>query len=135
MDCILTTYEQISLVLAGATVLFSILAIMIAIWSSRQATKEVNRLINDTNRATRTQIAVEINKLDVEKYRLVMHMIELKEKKKRLQAYPNQNQEFLLEPPIKEQIKLIDEEYDRCDKLHQKISFVQIDMNRALKNF
>ena len=121
MDWDWFTYERTSLILAGATVLFSIVAIVIAIWSSRRATKEVNRLINDTNRATRTQIAVEINKLDVEKFRLVMHMLELKTKKERLQAYPNQNQGFISEPSIQEQIKLIDEEYDRCDRLHRKI--------------
>ncbi len=136
MDWDWFTYERMSLILAGVTVLFSILAIVIAIVSSRRATKEVNRLINDTNRATRTNIAVEHNKLDVEKFRLVMHMLELDAKKKRLQEeYPNQDQEFLLEPSVREQIKLIDEEYERCNRLHQKISVVQTDMSQAIKNF
>ena len=133
MDWSWFTYERMSLILAAATVLFSIVAIVIAIWSSRQATKQVSRLINDTNRATRVQIAVEISKLDVEKFRLSMHMLELKTKKERLQAEPNQNQQYLLEPSIPEQIKLIDEEYERCDRLYKLIQIVEGHMNDAVK--
>ena len=134
--CALCTYEIISLCLAGATVLFSIVAIWVAIWSSRQATKEVNRLINDTNRATRANISVEIDKLEVEKFRLSMQMSELEAKKKWLdEKYPNKNQEFLLEPPVREQIKLIDEQIERDDKLYKQMSIMQLDMQKILGNF
>ncbi len=132
----LGTYEIISIILASSTVLFSIVAIIIAIWSSRQATKEVNRLINDTNRATRANIAVEIDKIEVEKFRLSMQMLELESKKKWLEEkYPNKDQSFLLEPPVREQIKLIEEQLDRCDRLHSEMGLIQIDMQKALNNF
>lgn len=132
----MTQYEIISICLAAATILFSIVAIVIAIWSSRQATKEVNRLINDTNRATRANISVEIDKLEVEKFRLSMQMLELEAKKKWLEEkYPNKDQGFLLEPPVREQIKLIDEQLERDDKLYKQMSIVQLDMQKILDNF
>lgn len=68
----LTTYEIISIVLAIVTILFAAISVIIAIWSSRLAAKEVNRLFNETNNATRANIAVEIDKLEVEKFRLSM---------------------------------------------------------------
>lgn len=132
----MTQYEIISICLAAATILFSIVAIVIAIWSSRQATKEVNRLINDTNRATRANISVEIDKLEVEKFRLSMQMLELEAKKKWLEEkYPNKDQGFLLEPPVREQIKLIDEQLERDDKLYKQMSIMQLDMQKILGNF
>ena len=132
----MTQYEIISICLAAATILFSIVAIVIAIWSSRQATKEVNRLINDTNRATRANISVEIDKLEVEKFRLSMQMVELEAKKKWLEEkYPNKDQGFLLEPPVREQIKLINEQLERDDKLYKQMSIVQLDMQKILDNF
>ena len=132
----MTQYEIISICLAAATILFSIVAIVIAIWSSRQATKEVNRLINDTNRATRANISVEIDKLEVEKFRLSMQMLELEAKKKWLEEkYPNKDQGFLLEPPVREQIKLIDEQLERDDKLYKQMSIMQLDMQKILDNF
>ena len=122
--------------MAAATILFSIVAIVIAIWSSRQATNEVNRLINDTNRATRANISVEIDKLEVEKFRLSMQMLELEAKKKWLEEkYPNKDQGFLLEPPVREQIKLIDEQLERDDKLYKQMSIMQLDMQKILGNF
>lgn len=132
----MTQYEIISICLAAATILFSIVAIVIAIWSSRQATNEVNRLINDTNRATRANISVEIDKLEVEKFRLSMQMLELEAKKKWLEEkYPNKDQGFLLEPPVREQIKLIDEQLKRDDKLYKQMSIMQLDMQKILGNF
>lgn len=132
----MTQYEIISICLAAATILFSIVAIVIAIWSSRQATNEVNRLINDTNRATRANISVEIDKLEVEKFRLSMQMVELEAKKKWLEEkYPNKDQGFLLEPPVREQIKLIDEQLERDDKLYKQMSLMQLDMQKILGNF
>ena len=132
----MTQYEIISICLAAATILFSIVAIVIAIWSSRQATKEVNRLINDTNRATRANISVEIDKLAVEKFRLSMQMVELEAKKKWLEEkYPNKDQGFLLEPPVREQIKLINEQLERDDKLYKQMSIMQLDMQKILGNF
>jgi hypothetical protein len=132
----MTQYEIISICLAAATILFSIVAIVIAIWSSRQATNEVNRLINDTNRATRANISVEIDKLEVEKFRLSMQMLELEAKKKWLEEkYPNKDQGFLLEPPVREQIKLIDEQLERDDKLYKQMSIMQLDMQKILGNF
>lgn len=132
----MTQYEIISICLAAATILFSIVAIVIAIWSSREATNEVNRLINDTNRATRANISVEIDKLEVEKFRLSMQMLELEAKKKWLEEkYPNKDQGFLLEPPVREQIKLIDEQLERDDKLYKQMSIMQLDMQKILGNF
>ena len=132
----MTQYEIISICLAAVTILFSIVAIVIAIWSSRQATNEVNRLINDTNRATRANISVEIDKLEVEKFRLSMQMLELEAKKKWLEEkYPNKDQGFLLEPPVREQIKLIDEQLERDDKLYKQMSIMQLDMQKILGYF
>ena len=132
----MTQYEIISICLAAATILFSIVAIVIAIWSSRQATNEVNRLIKDTNRATRANISVEIDKLEVEKFRLSMQRLELEAKKKWLEEkYPNKDQGFLLEPPVREQIKLIDEQLERDDKLYKQMSIMQLDMQKILGNF
>lgn len=59
----LTTYDIISILLAVLTILLAAISVVIAIWSSRQTKKEVNRLINDTNRATRANRFVGINKL------------------------------------------------------------------------
>ena len=131
----MTQYEIIAICSAAAPILFTILALVRAGWSSRQATNEVNRLIYDTNRATRANISVEIDKLEVEKFRLSMQMVELEAKKKWLEEkYPNKDQGFLLEPPVREQIKLINEQLERDDKLYKQMSFMQLDMQKILGN-
>lgn len=84
----MTTYEIFSIVLAVVTILFAAISVIIAIWSSRQTSKEVNRLINDTNRATRTNISVEINKLAVERFRLSMQILDLQAQKKQVEQEP-----------------------------------------------
>ena len=39
----MTTYEIFSIVLEVVTILFAAISVIIAIWSSRQTSKEVNR--------------------------------------------------------------------------------------------
>ena len=131
----LTTYEIISIVLAVFTILFAAISVIIAIWSSRQTTKEVNRLINDTNRATRANIAIEIDKLEVEKFRLSMQMLDLKAQKKKLKNDPRREFYMAGGDGISEQEKLIDEQFDHCYKLHTEIGLIQMDMQKALNNF
>lgn len=129
------SYEIATILLSIAMVVLAIVTIYVAIRSSRQNTEIVNRLINVTNRATRANISVEIDKLEVEKFRLSMQMVELEAKKKWLEEkYPNKDQGFLLEPPVREQIKLIDEQIERDDKLYKQMSIMQLDMQKILDN-
>lgn len=130
----MTQYEIISICLAAATILFSIVAIVIAIWSSRQATKEVNRLINDTNRATRANISVEINKLEVEKFRLSMQMLDLEARKKKIFADPN-GEAARHKDSARALIDAIDGQLKRCEKLHTEIGQRQLDMQKILGGF
>lgn len=130
----MTQYEIISICLAAATILFSIVAIVIAIWSSRQATNEVNRLINDTNRATRANISVEINKLEVEKFRLSMQMLDLEARKKKIFDDPN-GEAARHRDSARALIDAIDGQLDRCKKLHTEMGMIQLDMQKILGNF
>lgn len=131
----LTTYEIISIVLAVVTILFAAISVMIAIWSSRQTTKEVNRLISDTNRATRANISVEINKLTVERFRLSMQILDLQAQKKQIEHEPRRT--FYMDggDGVDAQIKLIDEQIDHCERLDKQIGLMQIEMGKILDNF
>lgn len=131
----LTTYEIISIVLAVVTILFAAISVMIAIWSSRQTTKEVNRLISDTNRATRANISVEINKLTVERFRLSMQILDLQAQKKQIEHEPRRTFYMAGGDGVDAQIKLIDEQIDHCERLDKQIGLMQIEMGKILDNF
>ena len=130
----MTQYEIISICLASATILFSIVAIVIAIWSSRQATKEVNRLINDTNCATRANISVEIDKLSVERFRLSMQILDLQAQKKQIEHEPRRTFYTVDGDGVDVQIKLIDEQIDHCERLDKQMGLMQIEMEKVLDN-
>lgn len=131
----LTTYEIISIVLAVVTILFAAISVIIAIWSSRQTSKEVNRLINDTNRATRTNISVEINKLAVERFRLSMQILDLQAQKKQVEHEPRRTFYMAGNNGIDTQLKLIDEQIDHCERLDKQMGLMQIEMGKILNNF
>ena len=131
----LTTYEIISIVLAVVTILFAAISVMIAIWSSRQTTKEVNRLISDTNRATRANISVEINKLTVERFRLSMQILDLQAQKKQIEHEPRRTFYMAGGDGVDAQIKLIDEQIDHCERLDRQMGLMQIEMEKILDNF
>lgn len=131
----LTTYEIISIVLAVVTILFAAISVVIAIWSSRQTTKEVNRLINDTNRATRANISVEINKLAVERFRLSMQILNLQAQKKQIEHDPRRTFYMVGGDGVDAQIKLIDEQIDHCERLDRQMGLMQIEMGKILDNF
>ena len=131
----LTTYEIISIVLAVVTILFAAISVMIAIWNSRQTTKEVNRLISDTNRATRANISVEINKLTVERFRLSMQILDLQAQKKQIEHEPRRTFYMAGGDGVDAQIKLIDEQIDHCERLYKQIGLMQIEMGKILDNF
>lgn len=131
----LTTYEIISIVLAVVTILFAAISVMIAIWSSRQTTKEVNRLISDTNRATRANISVEINKLTVERFRLSMQILDLQAQKKQIEHEPRRTFYMAGCDGVDAQIKLIDEQIDHCERLDRQMGLMQIEMGKILDNF
>lgn len=131
----LTTYEIISIVLAVVTILFAAISVVIAIWSSRQTTKEVNRLISDTNRATRANISVEINKLTVERFRLSMQILDLQAQKKQIEHEPRRTFYMAGGDGVDAQIKLIDEQIDHCERLDKQIGLMQIEMGKILDNF
>lgn len=131
----LTTYEIISIVLAVVTILFAAISVIIAIWSSRQTTKEVNRLINDTNRATRANISVEINKLTVERFRLSMQILNLQAQKKQIEHEPRRTFYMAGGDGVDAQIKLIDEQIDHCERLDRQMGLMQIEMGKILDNF
>lgn len=133
--CDLTTYEIISIVLAVVTILFAAISVVIAIWSSRQTTKEVNRLISDTNRATRANISVEINKLTVERFRLSMQILDLQAQKKQIEHEPRRTFYMAGGDGVDAQIKLIDEQIDHCERLDKQIGLMQIEMGKILDNF
>lgn len=130
----LTTYEIISIVLAVVTILFAAISVMIAIWSSRQTTKEVNRLINETNNATRANIAVEIDKLEVEKFRLSMQMLDLEAKKKKILEDPA-GEAARHKDSARALIDAINGQLDRCKKLLTQIGMVQVEIQKILENF
>lgn len=131
----LTTYEIISIVLAVVTILFAAVSVCIAVWSSRQATKEVNRLINDTNHATRANIAVEIDKLEVEKFRLSMQILDLEAQKRQIANEPRRTFYMAGGDGVDAQIKLINEQIEHCERLYKQMSFMQLNMQKTLDNF
>lgn len=131
----LSTYEIISIALAIVTILFAATSVVIAIWSSRQATKEVNRLINDTNRATRANIAVEIDKLEVEKFRISMQILDLQAQRTQIAHEPRRTFYMAGGDGVDEQIKLIDTQIEHCESLHKQMGIMQIEMQKALNNF
>lgn len=131
----LTTYEIISIALTVVTILFAAISVVIAIWSSRQTTKEVNRLINDTNRATRANISVEINKLTVERFRLSMQILDLQAQKKQIEHEPRRTFYMAGGDGVDAQIKLIDEQIDHCERLDRQMGLMQIEMGKILDNF
>lgn len=131
----LSTYEIISIALAIVTILFAATSVFIAIWSSRQATKEVNRLINDTNRATRANIAVEIDKLEVEKFRISMQILDLQAQRTQIAHEPRRTFYMAGGDGVDEQIKLIDTQIEHCESLHKQMGIMQIEMQKALNNF
>lgn len=128
----LTTYEIISIVLAVVTILFAAVSVCIAVWSSRQATKEVNRLINDTNHATRANIVVEIDKLEVEKFRLSMQILELEAKKKKILGDPA-GEAARHKDSARALIDAINSQLDRCKKLHSEMGLIQLNMQEQLR--
>lgn len=131
----LSTYEIISIALAIVTILFAATSVVIAIWSSRQATKEVNRLINDTNRATRANIIVEIDKLEVEKYRISMQILDLQAQRTQIAHEPRRTFYMAGGDGVDEQIKLIDTQIEHCERLHKQMGIMQIEMQKTLDNF
>ena len=131
----MTTYEIFSIVLAVVTILFAAISVIIAIWSSRQTSKEVNRLINDTNRATRTNISVEINKLAIERFRLSMQILDLQAQKKQVEHEPRRTFSMAGSDGIDTQLKLIDEQIDHCERLDKQMGLMQIEMGKILNNF
>lgn len=128
----LTTYEIISIVLAVGMFVLAGVSIWIAIWSSRQATKEVNRLINETNNATRANIAVEIDKLEVEKFRLSMQMLDLEAKKKKILEDPA-GEAARHKDSARALIDAINGQLDRCKKLHTEMGLIQLNMQEQLR--
>jgi len=134
MSC-LTTYEIISIALTIVTILFAATSVIIAIWSSRQATKEVNRLINDTNRATRANIIVEIDKLEVEKFRLSMKILDLQAQRTQIAHEPRRTFYMVGGDGVDEQIKLIDAQIEHCERLYKQMGMMQIEMQKTLDNF
>ena len=131
----LSTYEIISIALAIVTILFAATSVVIAIWSSRQATKEVNRLINDTNRATRANIAVEIDKLEVEKFRISMQILDLQAQRTQIAHEPRRTFYMAGGDGVDEQIKLIDAQIEHCERLYKQMGMMQIEMQKTLDNF
>lgn len=131
----MTTYEIFSIVLAVVTILFAAISVIIAIWSSRQTSKEVNRLINETNRATRTNISVEINKLAVERFRLSMQILDLQAQKKQVEHEPRRTFYMAGINGIDTQLRLIDEQIDHCERLDKQMGLMQIEMGKILNNF
>ena len=107
-------------------------SLWIAIWSSRQATKEVNRLINETNNATRANIAVEIDKVEVEKFRLSMQMLELEAKKKKTLADPA-GEAARHKDSARALIDAINGQLDRCKKLYTEMGLIQLNMQEQLR--
>jgi len=128
----LTTYEIISIVLAIVTIIFAAISVCIAVWSSRHATKEVNRLINETNNATRANIAVEIDKLEVEKFRLSMQMLDLEAKKKKILEDPA-GEAARHKDSARALIDAINGQLDRCKKLHSEMGLIQLNMQEQLR--
>ena len=131
----ITPYEIISIVLAIVTILFAATSVVIAIWSSRQTTKEVNRLINDTNRATRANITVEIDKLEVEKFRLSMQILDLQAQRTQIAHEPRRTFYMAGGDGVDEQIKLIDAQIEHCERLYKQMGIMQIQMQKTLDKF
>ena len=131
----LTTYEIISIVLAVVTIIFAAISVCIAVWSSRQATKEVNRLINDTNHATRANIVVEIDKLEVEKFRLSMQILDLQAQKKQIAHEPRRTFYMAGGDGVDAQIKSIDEQIEHCERLYKQMGIIQLNMQKQLYTF
>lgn len=131
----LTTYEIISIVLAVGMFVLAGVSIWIAIWSSRQATKEVNRLINDTNHATQANIVVEIDKLEVEKFRLSMQILDLQAQKKQIAHEPRRTFYMAGGDGVDAQIKSIDEQIEHCERLYKQMGIIQLNMQKQLYTF
>ncbi len=130
----LNAYEIISILLSVLTIAFAAISVVIAIKSSRQSTAEVNRLISDTNRATRANISVEINKLAVERFRLSMQILDLQAQKKQIEHEPRKTFYMAGGDGVDAQIQLIDEQINHCETLDKKMGLIQIEMSKILDN-
>lgn len=135
--CELNTYD-VNIISLGVSLVMMIIAaitLIVAVSSNRKNAEDFHKLISDTNRATKANVDLEINKITLERFRLSMQMSELEAKKKWLEEkYPNKDQGFLLEPTVREQIKLIDEQLERCKKLDMQMGIIQLNMQEIKQN-
>lgn len=135
--CELNSYD-VNIISFGVSLVMMIIAaitLIVSVRSNRKTADDFNKLIRDTNRATKANVDVEINKITLERFRLSMQMSELEAKKKWLEEkYPNKDQGFLLEPTVREQIKLIDEQLERCQKLDMQMGIIQLNMQEIKQN-
>lgn len=127
------SYMDASLILAGATVLLAIVSIVIAVRSAKSSSSSARAQIGALKKDTLLNIQVENIKLDVEKFRISMHIMELKDRKEKLLSNPKQlDIACLMGPNGRETIKLIDAEIDRSDRLYKKIGFAQIEIQKVI---
>ena len=133
--CELNTYELniISLGVALIMMVLAAISLIVAVRSNRKTAEDFNKLISDTNRATRANILVEIDKLEVEKFRLSMKILDLQAQKQQIKHEPRRTFYMPGGDGVDAQEKLIDEQIKHCKKLHQQICIMQLDMQKIIQ--
>jgi len=135
--CELNTYD-VNIISLGVSLVMMIIAavtLIVALRSNRKTADDFNKLIRDTNRATRANIIVEIDKLEVEKFRLSMKILDLQAQKKQLEHEPRRTFYMVGGDGITEQAKLIDEQIEHCERLYNQMCIMQQNMQKTLDNF
>ena len=135
--CELNTYD-VNIISLGVSLIMMIIAaitLIVAVRSNRKNTEDFNKLIRDTNRATRANILVEIDKLEVEKFRLSMRILDLQAQKKQIEHEPRRIFYMPGGDGVEAQEKLLDKQIEHCERLYKQMSQMQQNMQKTLDKF
>ena len=135
--CELNTYD-VNIISLGVSLVMMIIAaitLIVSVRSNRKTADDFNKLIRDTNRATRANILVEIDKLEVEKFRLSMRILDLQAQKMQIEHEPRRTFYMAGGDGVDAQEKLIDEQIEHCERLYKQMSIMQLNMQKTLDKF
>lgn len=131
----MTQYEWISCVLAVCTIILAVISIVIAIVSSRRNAKDIQQITHRLNMSIQAHLLAEIDKIEIDKYRIVQDEVKLDSENAALLSNPKDlDTPCLFGPNGRKRLKQIMEQKESYDNLYKKMSFVQSDMRKIAKS-
>lgn len=131
----MTQYEWISCVLAICTIFLAVISIIIAIASSRRNAKDIQQITHRLNLSIQAHLLAEIDKIEIDKYRIVQDEVKLDSENAALLSNPKDlDIPCLSGPNGRERLKQIVEQKESYDNLYRKMSFVQSDMRKIAES-